>query len=219
MRQAGQWDNQKEEIRYQYDNLDKNSIVIDLGAYVGLWAQKINDKFGSKVHAYEAVEEFYNRCTNLKFINAPLMDNVIFHNAAVTCKTGKGIMHVCDEGSTLEELADYKQKNSTDHSYLNDLRGGNNKGFHEVTTIDINKVLEEFDIVHLLKMNIEGVEYDLLDRICDTNTISKIDRLQIQFHKDVENSEERLDKIFEKLKNTHTCYFDSTWRWSFWRKK
>jgi len=179
MRQAGQWDNQKEEIRYQYDNLDKNSIVIDLGAYVGLWAQKINDKFGSKVHAYEAVEEFYNRCTNLKFINAPLMDNVIFHNAAVTCKTGKGIMHVCDEGSTLEE----------------------------------------FDIVHLLKMNIEGVEYDLLDRICDTNTISKIDRLQIQFHKDVENSEERLDKIFEKLKNTHTCYFDSTWRWSFWRKK
>ena len=83
MRQAGHWDNQKEEIRYQYDNLDKNSIVIDLGAYVGLWAQRINDKFGSIVHAYEAVEEFYDRCSNLKFINAPLMDNVIFHNTAV----------------------------------------------------------------------------------------------------------------------------------------
>jgi FkbM family methyltransferase len=212
MKDTGHWNSSLEEKRYQYDNLNENSVVIDLGAYAGLWAHRIGNMYDCNVHAYEAVEEYYNNYLKDAYWN------VIPYKLAVSCKTGTDMIHVCDEGSTLEDLAEYKRVHSTDHYYLDDLEN-KDKGLQEVNTIDINEVLEKFDVVHLLKMNIEGAEYDILDRMCDTGTINRVERLQIQFHKDVEDSEKRYDSICEELNKTHECYFDSMWRWSFWRDK
>ena len=46
----------------------------------------------------------------------------------------------------------------------------------------------------LMKINIEGGEYDLLEELLDENMIKQIVNLQVQFHDFVERSDERMKK-------------------------
>ena len=209
MIQTGIWNSQLESKRYQY-NLKPDSIVIDLGGYIGLWARDIVNQFNCTVHSYEAVERYFNQINYL---------GVDSYQAAVTCKTGTDYIHVCDEGSAVGSLADDKKKNDSDSSYQSNVQSHSTIPLEEINTIDINEVLEEFDKVDLLKINIEGGEYDILSRMCSTGTINKVDNLQIQFHNFVDDAENKYNNIVNKLQDTHRCDFDSMWRWSFWSKK
>lgn len=209
MKQRGHWNSDLENKRYQY-NLNSESIVIDLGAYIGEWARLISNKFNCKVHSYEAVRRYFDK------IN---YTNVIPYHYGITCKTGVDYIHVCDEGSAIESLSEYKKKNDLDSSYQSNIKSHSNIPLEKINTLDINEVLEKFSHVDLLKINIEGGEYEILERMCNTNTINKVQHLQIQFHNFVDNAQSKYDNIFNQLSNTHDCDFDSMWRWSFWSKK
>ena len=209
MKRVGEWNSQLEEKRYQY-NLTSDSVVIDLGGYIGLWARDIVNQFGCTVYSYEAVERYFNQINYL---------GVDSYQAAVTCKTGTDYIHVCDEGSAVGTLADDKKKNDLDSSYQSNIQSHSTIPLEKINTIDINEVLEEFNKVDLLKINIEGGEYDILTRMCDTGTINKVDNIQIQFHNFVEDAQNKYNNIVNKLQDTHKCDFDSMWRWSFWSKK
>lgn len=209
MIQTGIWSSQLEQKRYQY-NLTPDSTVIDLGGYKGLWAKDIVNKFDCTVHSYEAVERYFNQINH---------KNVNPYKLAVTCKTGTDYIHVCDEGSAVGSLADDKKKNDSDSSYQSNIQSHSNIPLEKINTIDINEILEEFDKVDLLKINIEGGEYDILSRMCSTGTINKVNNLQIQFHNFVDGAQDKYDNIVNNLTNTHVCNFDSMWRWSFWELK
>lgn len=209
MEKVGNWNSELEKKRYQY-NLNTHSVVLDLGGYIGLWAKDIATQFGCIVHSYEAVERYFSK------IN---YTNVIPHQYAVTCKTGTDYIHICDEGSAVGLLAEFKKKNDSDSSYQNNIKRHADIPLEKINTIDINEVLDEFDSIDLLKINIEGGEYDILNRMCDTGTINKVDNLQIQFHNFVENAQIKYDTIVDKMQKTHNCEFNSMWRWSFWSKK
>jgi len=209
MKQRGNWNSQLEEKRYHY-NLNSESIIIDLGAYTGEWSKTISNKFNCNVHSYEAVKRYFD------MIQHP---NVIAYHCGVTCSTGIDYIHVCDEGSAIENLSEYKKKNDLDSSYQNNIKSHSNIPLEKINTIDINEILNKFNYVDLLKLNIEGAEYDILERMCNTNTIDKIQHLQIQFHNFVDNAQTRYDNIVNQLNETHYCNFDSLWRWSFWTKK
>jgi FkbM family methyltransferase len=206
MKPVGYWDDSLEEKRYHYD-LNGDSIVLDFGAYTGIWARELADRFGCKVHSYEAIDRYF------KQIN---WNNVIPYQYAVTCETGKEYFHVCDEGSTSEVLCELKMKNDLDATYQGNVLKHRDVPLEEINTIDVNEVLEKFESVDLLKINIEGGEYDILLRMCNTETIGKVKNLQIQFHNFVEDAQQKYDDITIKLKDTHNCDFDSMWRWSFW---
>ena len=209
MEPVGNWNARLEDKRYQY-NLKSDSVVIDLGAYVGLWARDIVNKFNCKVHSYEAVERYFSQID---------YDNVIPYQSAVTCKTGTDYIHVCDEGSTIESLAEFKKKNDLDSGYQSNVKSHADIPLEKIDTTDINEILAKFDKIDLLKINIEGGEYDILSRMCSTGTISKVKNLQIQFHNFVEDAQNKYDNITTELKKTHACDFDSRWRWSFWSEK
>ena len=209
MKPVGNWNGNLENKRYEY-NLDSDSIVIDLGGYVGLWAKAVVDKFDCKVHSYEAVERYFSQIRHY---------NVIPYQYAVTCETGKDYIHVCDEGSAIESLSELKKKNDLDSGYQGNVQSHSNIPLEEINTIDINEVLDNYDVVDLLKINIEGGEYDILDKMCETKTVSKVKNLQIQFHNFVEDAQDKYDDIVNKLQDTHICNFDSMWRWSFWSLK
>ena len=180
------------------------------GGYVGGWAKQIANKFNCNVHSYEAVERYFSKINHEK---------VIAYQYAVTCETGIDYMHVCDEGSATEALSEYKKVNDNDRGYQSNIISHSNIPLEKVNTIDINEVLNEYDTVDLLKINIEGGEYDILNRMCETGTINKVQNLQIQFHNFVENAQSKYDNIISNLELTHTCDFDSMWRWSFWSIK
>lgn len=209
MKNKGHWNNQLENKRYEY-NLTPDSIVIDLGGYTGGFASGIANKFKCSVHSYEAVERYFSQINH---------KNVIPYQYAVTCETGTDYMHVCDEGSTTEALSSYKKQNDRDVSYQRDISRHSSIPLEQVNTIDINEILENYDQVDLLKINIEGGEYAILERMCETGTINKIQNLQVQFHNFIEDAQNRYDSICSSLELTHNCDFDSMWRWSFWSRK
>ena len=71
-----------------------------------------------------------------------------------------------------------------------------------------------------MKINIEGAEYKLLDRIIDTGLINNINHLQIQFHKkDIENPEYKREKAISKLSETHNNIWSYYYVWERWSNK
>ena len=92
------------------------------------------------------------------------------------------------------------------------------EGF-KVSVRDVSKVIDELNIkfIDLLKSNIEGAEYDLLNKLIETNKMTKIRYSpQIQYHKDhIKNAELLRDKINKKLLKTHR----NIWSYYFvWEK-
>ena len=84
----------------------------------------------------------------------------------------------------------------------------------EVEIVDAMSIFRE-KTIDLLKINIEGMEYELLERIVPNN----IKNIQVQFHKIGENYEERYQKIREKLLQTHELTYDFPFVWQNFKLK
>ena len=183
-------------LRVDY-NLNEHSVVIDAGGFVGQWAYKINTKYNSTVYVFEPVKELYDNIV-VKFEQTP---KVQVFNYGLLDKTQELQISVNgDSSSTYEQ----------DHS--------------EIETIlckEFNEVLKEHNITHidLMKINIEGGEYDLLDHIIKKKLQSNIDNIQVQYHRFVPDCALRRDKIAEALSKTHTRTWNYDWVWENWEIK
>ena len=73
--------------------------------------------------------------------------------------------------------------------------------------------------VALMKINIEGGEYDLLDRMIETGLVESIDNLQVQFHNFTVDAKRRMERIQEALQRTHTLNYQYRFVWENWVRK
>lgn len=91
---------------------------------------------------------------------------------------------------------------------------------HEFECFDINSLLSRFDEIALLKMNIEGAEYDLLEHIYRDGYLKRIKDIQVQFHLiEGENSIMRYEVIESLLCETHSlALFEYPFCWENWRR-
>lgn len=179
--------------------LDPNSIVIDLGGYVGDWAAAIYCMHSPKIFVFEPVPQFYN-----------IIKRRFSNNKQVS---------VFDFGLSNENkkvLIDLKG-DATSLYYVNEQEDQN----IEISLIDIVHFFNEnsFQKVDLLKLNIEGSEYDILERLLDSGWINNIEHIQVQFHDFVEGAEERRSKIRERLSHTHIEKYNFDFIWEGWSKK
>jgi FkbM family methyltransferase len=92
-------------------------------------------------------------------------------------------------------------------------------GFGEIK--NVHTFLKEHAITHidLLKMNIEGGEYDLLDSLIASGFIKKCRNIQIQFHNYGEWSIIRRDNIKAQLAKSHNSTYDYEWTFENWELK
>jgi FkbM family methyltransferase len=91
-------------------------------------------------------------------------------------------------------------------------------------TISIVDVAEWFAAhsiasVQLMKINIEGGEYELLERLIDTGLVNIIDNIQVQFHDILKASSERMTSIQAALAKTHIPTYQYRFVWENWRRK
>jgi len=181
--------------RLNYD-LNASDTVFDAGGYEGQFAESINNLYGCKVHVFEPVDRF---CS---FIENRFKNNlkVIAHEYGVGASTKKQNITGSEDAT---QLIDSK-----------DSEGG-------VFMRDIKEVMEDLDIstVALFKVNIEGGEYDLLDRLIETGLIKNIRNLQVQFHDFHPNAIERRNEIVKHLSKTHTCKYNYLFVWESWQLK
>lgn len=98
------------------------------------------------------------------------------------------------------------------------------KGSGEITQIQLKDAIDFFNTIHithidLLKINIEGGEYDFLERIIEDKIINNITNIQVQFHDFAPNAEVRMKAIQSKLSQTHYTTYSYEFVWENWTLK
>lgn len=188
-----------ETLRLEYDSLTENSVVLDIGGYVGEFAEKISMKYNCKVYLFEPHPEYYNICVD-KFRNNT---NIIPLNFGLSNITGTFKLSDSENGS----------------SFLK--KGLVNLDLVECKVREFFEVMEELRLKHidLIKINIEGAEYALLSHILESKKQSISDQYQIQFHDFVTNSKEKRKNIELALSKTHLRNWCYDFVWENWKIK
>ena len=189
-------------------NIDKNSIVVDLGAYTGLWASQLNTDIPCKIYLLEPVEQFYKVLEN-KFNNN---QNINYRQVGIGTE---------DKILFLSNNQIKKDATRITYSDKNNSNNSNNSNNIEIVTLDNMMNFWDIKYIDLLQINIEGGEYDILENWLETGIINKIKILQIQFHNfpEIENHISRRKNIQKKLqKNGYKMKYCFQWVWEAWEK-
>jgi len=194
-----QWESRFEGKRYEYQ-LTPSSVVLDVGGYHGEFVNGIYSKYQCNVHCFEPVWQYYDILTN-KYGDTP---KIKIYKKGLADKTSEETIYVNgDATSTHIKVSDNTQI---------------------IKLQSIKEFLDEAGItdVDLIKINIEGGEYPLLEFMIANNIINKFKDIQVQFHNTLPGFRERMDNIKADLTKTHSPtyqYFDGDNPiWENWRR-
>ena len=171
-----------------FNFLNSKSVVLDFGANIGDVSQYLNDMFNCKIYCYEPDPNAYNflkqrfeinpniKTFNLAITNDGQEKKLYFHKES---KPGGQISY--SEASSLLD----KKENISENNFCN------------VKSINIKELLNNFEYIDLIKIDIEGYEYEILPIIIENN--QKIGKIICELHGNplVKN------KATGKIKNQH----------------
>ena len=185
-------------LRLEYPELTSASIVFDLGGYLGDFTAAIIERYNCKAYIFEPHPEYFSKC--LERFSA--FENVMVLNYGLADKDGEFLLSNQSDGS----------------SFINP----NHKLKDGINCImrDFSSVLKELDVknIDLMKINIEGGEFPLMEHIISSGNQASVRQFQIQFHKFVENAVDRRTQISNALSETHIRTWCYTFVWENWRK-
>ena len=183
-----------ETLRLNYQELNENSLVFDCGGYKGEFASNIFSKYCCKVYVFEPVKKFAQYIQD-RFSKNPKIKVYPFGLGA---KKDNFSISVDENASSI-------------------FKEGDEKTTAEIICFKDFFIENNIDCIHLIKINIEGGEYDLLNHIIETGLISRIENLQIQFHNFVPNAKNLREIIQQKLKKTHHLTYNYDFVWENWK--
>jgi FkbM family methyltransferase len=187
-------------LLYEAD-ISTDGVVIDAGAYRGEWALEIMELYGPTIHAFEPDPRNYKQLEKVTSDHARL----------VPYKFGLG-----DKNETLTMALEHLGS-----SVFSDLSGKDGVATAEVEIHDIADTWNslELDRVDLMKINIEGGEYPLLERMMETGLLEKVGCFLIQFHEWHPSAYQRRRKIRRALAHSHKLVWDYHFIWEKWVRK
>ena len=169
-----------EALRYDYPGLHKDSIVVDAGAYQGNWSKVIHEKYGCIVLAFEPVKAFFDAacetCKAYRRIN-------LFH-----CALGGHFRYaefgVQNDSSGIFATSEAREKSPVMAlvPHLRQIYPGR---------------------FTLLKLNVEGMEYEVMEHILAEGAVAMFDHYQIQWHGVADPDWARRKAICAGLSATH----------------
>ncbi len=182
-----------ENLRVNYP-LDANSIVFDIGAFKGEWAEAIFSRYGSCIYCFEPVQTFSENIQERFSSNAKITVAPYGFGARE-----EEMMISHDEDASSVFLGDGEEK---------------------IKIVEAKAFIEENEIakIDLMKINIEGAEYDLIEHLIETKMIYRIKNLQVQFHDFFPDAEKRMEAIQEELSKTHRLTYQYKFIWENWEK-
>ena len=183
-------------LRYNHEGLlNENSIVFDLGGYHGEFSDLINKKYGSKVYVFEIVPECLSIMENLF---KDRKDKVIICPFGLNDKDVTLSFEGSGPGAKLGEAGDNQHQ-----AFLKSI-----KAF-----LDENQIKQ----VDLIKINIVGAEYPLLEYLFETGLIRVFKKIQVQFHDFDDDCLEKLLRMNRKLAETHQNTLCYPFVWEEWQ--
>jgi len=165
---------------YEDLDIDGRSIVVDVGANIGLWTKFILSKNAKKVYCFEP----NNKAVEQLKINLKEHNNVVMYSNALY-----------KENTNLTLYTDPK-----DNSLISSIYTVTEQSEEvDAITLDYFMEIENIERIDLLKLDIEGAEFDILENLTEV-ALSKIDSILIETHcGNVENGEDRLIAIKNNL--------------------
>jgi FkbM family methyltransferase len=182
-------------LRLDYD-LDESSIVFDLGGYEGQWASDLFSMYCCSIRIFEPVEEFALNIGKRFSKNR----KITLHKFGLSSETTNARIALGNDGSSIFKSGDQSEDISL------------------VRAIDF---MHENSIskIDLMKINIEGGEYDLLEHLIESGFVNKIKDIQVQFHDFIPDAESRMHDIQKQLERTHRLTYQYEFVWENWRIK
>lgn len=187
-------DNGDNTLRINY-NLNRNSIVFDVGGYKGDWSKKIFQKHECNLYVFEPVDIFYTGIKNRFKKNKKIK----VYNFGLFSKNLTTRISFDNDSSSV-----YKE----------------NKSSKDIKLVKASEFLSSmnFKQIDLIKINIEGSEYELMNNLIDSGWIEKTKNIQIQFHDFISDSKKKREAIHKKLLKTHVLTYNYDFVWENWRK-
>jgi len=145
--------------------IGEGDIVVDIGAHIGAFAVRAaKQAHNGRVYAYEASSLNHTLLARNRQINS--LENLHIENRAVAGKAGR---------LTLFRPAD--------NGALGSLLHESGRFIEVVQATTLTDLIAEHGIeqIDLLKMDVEGAEYDILLN-CPVDTLKKVRRLVMEFH-------------------------------------
>jgi FkbM family methyltransferase len=176
-------------------NLDPDDSVLVLGGYLGYSISKFRDLYNCNVIAVEPIPEF--------------------------AKTLREVFRI-DKKVQILEFAAFSENGNLKLGLEGESTGGNSnsRASLEVESRDISQLLVEMEeLPKVIEMNIEGGEYECLERLVETGVVGGIEILLVQFHRYELKNELSRAQIRINLAKTHTCIFEFPWVWERWDRK
>jgi FkbM family methyltransferase len=178
--------------------VNTNAFVIDAGAFRGEWTNGMITRYGCKVIMFEPVPSLF---TDIDiYYKNNLNINVI--NAALGSKNMILPISINEDSSSL--FKQFDNNNSTN-----------------IEVLDIAKFLIENNLneISCFKLNIEGGEYDVIERLIEANLIQNCKSILVQFHKQPSDYQSRYSNIEISLKKTHNLIWKFSFVWELWVRK
>lgn len=177
--------------------LDQDALVWDVGGHEGQWASDIVGRFGCRVQVFEPAP------ASAEFIRWRFASNprISVHPFALGATDAQVPLALAGDASSL-------------------LLSPPKSGRAQIERRDVSAVWRDFGLsrLSLLKLNIEGGEYDVLGRLIACGCIGQIDHLQVQFHDFVPQAAARRRDLGAALARSHTRTWCYDFVWENWRR-
>jgi FkbM family methyltransferase len=182
--------------RLFYEELTSNSLVFDIGGYEGQWASDIYSMYRCRIFVFEPVPFFADKIEERFAKNT----DIFVYKFGLSDKTQISEISLEQDSSSLFKTSNEMQK---------------------VKLVCISDFIRDnkIDAINLLKINVEGAEYSLLENLLDNNLIKCIDNIQVQFHNFVKDADKRMAVIQKRLNSTHELTYQYRYVWENWKKR
>ena len=151
--------------------LTSNDVVIDLGAHVGIMSREFAH-YAGKVYAFEPHPKAFAQLVK----NTKNKKNIVPINKAAAGETGMAVLFSAPtrDGKITESssLSQEKTNISKEHSF-------------SVETVALGDFINSLGTdVAMIKMDVEGAEYDIIDALLGSSAIDRVGVVYVEDHCD-----------------------------------
>lgn len=178
-----------------------DSLVWDVGAFDGDWSARVYEKYQARICTFEIEPDFHAQVTRRFESNSKIrcfgfgLGDKNANLMATRAAMGTTLFAGSDSSSGADQI--------------------------EVPVRDVVQVMDELGSpsIDLMKINIEGGEYGLLERMIAAGRVRDVRCFMIQFHEWIDGSYGRRNAIRKALRKTHDVRWQYAFCWEQWVRK
>lgn len=178
----------KKEYSFADENIKQAKVVFDIGGHIGLFSKYcLSLNPWCSIHYFEPIHQLYNQAKQqLK------NQNIILNNIGIAAKTGQQTIYYNAQKTM--------QSSKYNQTFLNpkweDL-------LVEMKNLEEYCVQQNISHIDLLKLDIEGMEYEVFESLSD-EFLQKIQALLLEFHCFDDIMKQKLSLLKERLSKVYT---------------